>query len=456
MSNLALEYAAQQIIGSSSDLVAYYDFISPSVVGLTSNGSIYTGAVINQLSTASTGEYIAYALGATGISEASAVNSGVAALSGGANLDISNLKIENQNMSLNNMSCLIDFEWNGEVEDGVIFGCYDLFQENLGGVDVTGSRGFNFGFDARGRLFFQSYSSKGQQIASFVGMELSKRNVISLSLNNGRIEMANYDLYDDSYQSYIYNLNSDYLSSVDEFYIGGTKEYFSTTGAVDLTIDGKICHLALLNKAYTPFVLKDLTSGFYSDYYLTTGTQTVTGTVTGFAETIVYQTGITGIEMVQTGSLIVETGGFLYSETTGTPTIISGATEGHENYESRFLGNDFYSLSFDQRKGYIDESNVTYYPFGQRAEDTLGLTSGVVTVSGETIYTLTRVVETGTYPLYGQQYLTGTLDIVSGITQTPLTGFTTGTTADQSGISFTGDLSDFKRNYIYYKGVRNE
>ena len=59
-----------------------------------------------------------------------------------------------------------------------------------------------------------------------------------------------------------------------------------------------------------------------------------------------------------------------------------------------------------------------------------------------------------TINLYESVAQTGTLNEISGITQTPLTTVVTIPAVPVSGVRLTGNSQDFKKDYIYYLGQR--
>ena len=56
--------------------------------------------------------------------------------------------------------------------------------------------------------------------------------------------------------------------------------------------------------------------------------------------------------------------------------------------------------------------------------------------------------------LYESVVMTGILNEISGITQTPLTRTVVVPAIPVSGVRLTGNSEDFKKNYIYYLGQR--
>lgn len=455
MSASGLNYMMRSLLGSSKRLAAYYDFASfNGEVDPESTGP-YTGVFYNQFPAYDTGKYTIDVLSATGASEAAALNLLTGAASGVARLSESNLRIPRQQLQANNMSAIIDFEWNGEVENGVILGSFDVFEETLGSETVTGSRGWNFGVDDRGGLFFHSFLPSGQAIFTATGIELSKRNILGLSISKDEVSFAQFDYFNDEVYEESTFVSRQHLANPDYFYVGGSTNFLNTTDPAIKTLSGSIHEIALFSGFIPQGTLKDIGSGILGDYYHNTGIQTTEEVVTGYLESISYQTGITGVTLQEAGTLNVSTGRHYYTGLFTGTSEVSSNNEGDDTYVFYNFDNGEFKTTYKEKIGYLDaDNNFQYSPTGENAFDTLGLQTGSFTVSGDIDLTLDAALKTGSYKIYQRVEQTGVLYELSGVTRTPLTETVTRTGPASSGIVFDVDSTDLKKDYIYYKGQR--
>jgi len=454
MSASGLYYILSSQLQDNKKLAAYYDFSDYNAQIDPASSGPYTGILYNQFPAYDTGKYTATIMSATGASAATVSGLITGAVSGFCRLDESNLKIPIHELTLNEMSVLFDFEWNGSVTNGVLFGSYDRFQETLGSNTVTGAKGFNFGFDDRGNLFFECFKSNGPAIYSTTDIELSKRNLLGFTVYGDSVVLSQFDYFNDEIYSQEFNLDSEYIGQNTEFYIGGSQRYFRTSDEYDKTISGKLHELAIFSGSVSPSTIKKIGSGILGDYYFNTGIQTVKSVITGYTSTPVYATGITGVELESAGTLTVSTGRVAYTGLfTGSSSVSGG--EGDDTYVFYNFDNGDFQTTYKEKIGYLDDSNsYAYAPTGENAFDTLGLQAGSFTLSGDISLSLDTRLQTGSYEIYQQVEKTGVLDSISGVTQTPIYENITGSTAPSSGIIFNDSIETLKKDYIYYKGLR--
>ena len=454
MSASGLYYVLSSQLQNNKKLAAYYDFSDYNAQIDPASSGPYTGILYNQFPAYDTGKYTATIMSATGASAATVSGLITGAVSGFCRLDESNLKIPIHELTLNNMSVLFDFEWNGSVTNGVLFGSYDRFQETLGSNTVTGAKGFNFGFDDRGNLFFECFKSNGPAIYSTTDIELSKRNLISFTVYGESVVLSQFDYFNDEIYSQEFDLNSEYIGQNTEFYIGGSQRYFRTSDEYDTTVSGKLHELAIFSGSVSPSTIKKIGSGILGDYYFNTGVQTVKSVITGYTSTPVYATGITGVELESAGTLTVSTGRVAYTGLfTGSSSVSGG--EGDDTYVFYNFDNGDFTTTYKEKIKYLDASNSCQYaPTGDNAFDTLGLQAGSFTLSGDVDLSLDSGSPTGSYTIYQKVEKTGVTDIVSGVTQIPIYQNITGSTAPSSGVIFNDSIETFKKDYIYYKGLR--
>ena len=195
MSASGLYYVLSSQLQDNKKLAAYYDFSDYNAQIDPDSSGPYTGILYNQFPAYDTGKYTATIMSATGASAVTVSGLITGAVSGFCRLNESNLKIPIHELALNEMSVLFDFEWNGSVTNGVLFGSYDRFQETLGSNTVTGAKGFNFGFDDRGNLFFECFKSNGPAIYSTTDIELSKRNLLGFTVYSESVVLSQFDYF---------------------------------------------------------------------------------------------------------------------------------------------------------------------------------------------------------------------------------------------------------------------
>ena len=183
MSDTSLKFKMEENL-STRRLSAFYDFgLSDDKVDVLGNGSEFTGVCLNSQITNSPSLHKAFVLPSYGTSELIAGQSLSGVLAGNKmNLNSGNLEIPFEGLNSNNISFLIDFEFEGAVNNGIIFGCLNKGSETINSIDSEVSSGFNIGVTDRGNLFCQTLSSDGDSIAVLSNLELSKRNLIGVSI----------------------------------------------------------------------------------------------------------------------------------------------------------------------------------------------------------------------------------------------------------------------------------
>lgn len=454
MSASGLHYILTSKLQTNERLAAYYDFAEYNGEVNPESSVTYTGILHNQYPAYDTGKHTATIVSATGATEVGVSGLITGAVSGRGRLDQSNLKIPIEGLDINSMSLLVDFQWNAEVENGVILGSYERFEETVGSVDVTGSRGFNFGINDRGNMFFEAYQPSGPSIVSTNSIEMSERNIIGLSFDGGDVVFSKFDLFNDVVDKETFNFNSSAIAQPTDLYVGGSSQYFKSSSASVPTVNASLNELAIFSGGISPHTLKQLSSGVLGDYFYNTGIQSVQNFITGYTDTVIYETGVTGITLQSAGSLTVSTGRVTYTGMFTGASAVSGS-EGDEVYVFYNYDNDGLKTSYKEKLGYLDSSNSNNYaPTGEGAFDTLGLQSGNYTLTGDIALNLEAKLSTGSYSIYQQVEQTGVLSVVSGVDKTALYESVTGSTGQYSGIVFNESIEALKSDYIYYKGLR--
>ena len=464
MSAQGLSYQLLDSFASNKRLAVYYDFNESNVYGTdtfaqTSN-NVWSGTIANQSPAFDTDKYSGVLINTTAFGTSSEVqtflNDSVFA-SDTLDLSHSNLAVRTHDLNFNDISVFVDFEFGGAVSDGVIFGSLEKTEETINSIDYTGSKGFNVGVTSRGHLFLQCYGKDQDQI-TVLDSELSKRNLIGISSFGDSITLSTFDYINKKINSKEVSTDSDYLSNPDFFYIGGSKNYYSSSNEVSKTlVNNHINKLAVFSGAISEDALYYFGSGILGQYSQTAATTSSSNRVTGYSETLVYQTGITGYDYQVTGQLTIATGREIITGVTLSsseqPQI--SRKEGERYYKYYTLNAGGHETFYKEELGHLHpDSGYLYEPTGDDAYATLGLQDISDNLA---TYLLQQTTGQGeiTVDLYGKNPLTGTLTDISGVVQTPLTeSYTTVTQEAFSGVNLTGFSEDLKKNYIYYRGER--
>lgn len=458
MSVEALNYVLIENLGSNQRLSAFYDFTySSSEDNVEGAGSSFTGIQKNSALVNDSSLHTGFLSNVVSSTESEITGQIPSTLQGDKlNLTYSNFQVPLDGLNANKISTIIDFEFNdGNINDGILLGSFDTGSELIGGVnEVKNSEGFNIGVTDRGHLFCQTYGSEGDSVTVMNSLELSKRNVIGVSVDEDILTMSHFD-YLNNIVSYIdIAIEPNFTSKDSLLNFGGSDVYFRSTDNTTKTFSGNINNLAIFSGYFEPEFLKDLGEGIVSDYAYTGATETIEQRVTGYSETIVYRTGITGYDYVSTGTLEIITA---REEFTGSITSASDETkvEGERYYKYYTLNNGDIQTFYKEELGKLhSDSGYVYYPTGEDAYDTLGLNDVSESISA---YTETTGIIQGTISidLFGKTPLTGVLSEVSGVTQTPLEESYSKFSLAVSGTNLLEDSEYFKKNYIYYLGDRS-
>ena len=373
-----------------------------------------------------------------------------------ARLSASNLKISTSSLNYNSLTAIFDFEFDTDnpVTGGVLFGSLDKSIQTINGETITGAKGYNFGITDRGNLFYQGFDRGGDYIHVASDIELAKRNIISFSLGADTVEISRIDYLNDNIHKQNFTIDSDYISNSDQFYLGGSNNFYSTTNGDDKSLSGYLNEFVLISGYTSSQIIKTIGSGMIGEYFSTTSASTTREEVTGYSESIIYRTGITGYEFNTTGTLTISTGRDMQTGSStagGTQAVV----EGDKFFKYYELNNGTAKTFYKEEIGYLDAtSGFTYSPTGSGAFATLGLRD--VGTNIDTHVETEGLDSEGavTINLYESVAQTGTLNEISGITQTPLTTVVTIPAVPVSGVRLTGNSQDFKKDYIYYLGQR--
>lgn len=463
MSAQGLNHQIIDSFGDNKRLAVYYDFNESNTYNThtfaqTSN-SIWSGTIANQYPAFDTDKYSGVFINNT-FSDSSEVqtflNNSVFA-SDSLDLTHANLAVKTHDLNFNDLSVFVDFEFGGAVSDGVIFGSFEKTEETINSIDYTGAKGFNVGVTSRGHLFLQCYGKDKDQI-TVLDSELSKRNLIGISSFGDSITLSTFDYINEKITSKEIETDSDYLTNPDFFYIGGSKNYYNSSNETSKTlVNNHINKLAVFSGAVSEDYLYYIGSGILGEYEQTSATSTSATRVTGYSETIVYQTGVTGYNYAVTGTLTIATG---RESITAVSLSSAGQTpisreEGERYYKYYTLNAGGNQTFYKEELGHLHpDSGYIYHPTGDDAYATLGLQDISDNLSTFLLQQNTGQEQT-TINLYGKTAITGTSTQISGVVQTPITeSYIASVTEASSGVSLTGFSEDLKKNYIFYRGER--
>jgi hypothetical protein len=452
MNKKALEYLLQQQPYLNDKFKIYYDFDSGSVFS-TLSGGYYYGVISNNYPSTDTGKCHGIIYDTFDASEALAINKSTGIFlqkNGSGDLAYSNILISGSpDLNFNNCTCLFNFSNYNYSGSSILLGGFKKTSEIVGGQEYIGSSGFNFGINERGQLFFQSLGVDGEYILTANSIELSKKNLIALTIGYNVVSISRYDLINKKIQNEDFSITTEYIKNPQTAYIGFSElNYEGLTNLNQKSFSGYISNVAILSGNLNKTLLKEVfETALGASYYETSGSIDTTTTLTGYTQSFAYNTGITGYAEIITGYVYLQSG---YSLVSGGYQIVSSGVV-LESELSQFLNSGSCYLYLTS-SGYL-EAGINYLPTGFNAEATLGLQNNFQTgyfYSGITGYI------TGVYlsPVYGSTGLTGYTTEITGVNQVPLysTGYVTG--AGTSGTLFSGDFSEFRKDFIYYLGER--
>ena len=458
MSDTGLYFVMQNSLGSNQRLSAYYDFTfgassEDNVAGFSPN---FTGIQKNFEFANDPSLHTGFLLGAIGSNETD-VTGTVSSILQGNSLDLTkgNLKVPLDGLNANDISLIVDFEFHGPVNDGILVGALNKRKETQETNSFDNSEGFNVGVTDRGHLFCQTFGPDGDSVDVISDIELSKRNVIGISVSDRSLSLCNFDYFNNVVRSVEIPVHEDYLYRTGFLYFGGSENYFRSEDALDTTFSGSLNNLALFSGYLEGRFLKQLSEGILGEYFYNDRVETQRQRLTGYSEDIVYKTGITGYEYVSTGTLTIDieresfTGSF-------SQDSFENKKEGERLYKYYTLNNGDTKTFYKEELGQLhSQSGYVYYPTGEGAFDTLGLND--ISESIQT-YTETTGIEQDsiTIDLYGKNDLTGVLGEVSGVATTALYETVSSFTPASSGVNLVQESESFKKDFIYYLGTRDE
>jgi hypothetical protein len=456
MSAPALLYKIQDSLGSNQRLAAFYNFIYGEAPLNAFGSSEFTGVIGNYNISYDDSLHTGYLLGTIG-SDENEIENNIAYFFDNDRIDLTsgNFRVPLDGLNANNISVIMDFEFHSDVHNGILMGCLEKGTESFDSIDFENSKGFNIGVTDRGHLFVQTFNSNGDAIDVIHGIELSKRNLIGISTSESFVELSYFDYLNGLVKNAEIPIDENYTSQTGFLTFGGSENYYRSNDSFDTTFSGTLNNLAIFSGYIDPQSLKDFGEGILGEYVYTAPVETQYQRVTGYSESIVYKTGITGYEYVQTGTLSIHTGREYIS---GSSELGSSESlvEGERYYKYFTLNNGNTRTFYKEEIGQLhSDSGYVYYPTGEGAYDTLGLND--ISESIQMYVGSSEVMQDSiSIPLYGKNSLTGVTSEVSGVISTPLQKTYSSFAPASSGVSLTGQASEpFKKNFIYYLGDRS-
>ena len=313
MSEKGLNYSLRDTLGDNENLFVFYDFsgLSNGNIGIDNRGPSLNYAVIENSEPAIDTEVysgVLVGLGST-VQAVTTFATGEFLLNDKGNLSKSNLQITGTDLfPYSNCSVILDFEFNGEASDCVLFGSLEKGSSTINDEIITGARGFNFGITDRGKLFYQGFGRDGDFIYTSSELELSKRNIVSFSLGFNQLTMCRYDFLNQQIEKDDFTLDTSFIANNSGFYIGGSDQYFRGNNGFFETSDISLNSFALLSGYISPSTIFSLGSGMIGNYFNEVVPATTDSRITGYDQTVVYKTGITGYDYKDTGSVNLSTG----------------------------------------------------------------------------------------------------------------------------------------------------
>ncbi len=456
MSEQGLNFQLKESFGDNQRLSAFFDFTNFSPSSTSAAGSVsneFTGFLSNSSISNDPSLHKCFALGATAsLSSAAETKIDHIIDSSECNLTSGNFLIPLDGLNLNNISTIVDFNFCESVSGGVLVGAYGLGEVTRQGENYVTSSGFNVGVTDRGHLFLQYLNREDEEtIKVLYDAELSKRNIIGISANKTKLSLSYFDYFNDLVKTLEVPVHENSISFTGDLLLGGTNEFYQND-----EFSGNLNSFTILSGAYDPLTLKDIGEASLSEYTFNAEQVNSYSRVTGYSNSIVYKTGVTGYEYEVTGTLTINTGRETFQMST-SPTSSAARQEGEKYFKYYTFNNGSTTSQYKEELGaLVDGSGYLYYPTGEDAYDTLGLNdvSSSIQTYAETLTTGNRGSNIS-INLYGKTPVYGTLDEVSGVVDTPIIQTWQKVTPATSGVSFEEDGRDLFKDYIYYMGGRS-
>lgn len=213
-------------------------------------------------------------------------------------------------------------------------GIYQTFND-LGAEIETGIfKGFNFGFTANNRLFFEYYNNNALETYTS-NFALSQKSSVFLTIFNNNVNFGYYDFFKNQIIENSFFIQSNFLFDYSSVYLG-YNDNLNNTIFYDNKYTGYMDTFLIYSPSIFNIDITAINSGLvhtYNSGILTIEDNSVTG-ITGYVSGITgYLTGVTGTVLIPTGVVTnqwgVEFTGFLESGLTGsTPQFVNSGVTG--------------------------------------------------------------------------------------------------------------------------------
>ena len=466
MSQSGISYSLDQSL-SANRLMVFYDFsgMSGRHIGSTApyGGGFNFGVIENCDPSINTGVYSGIVCGfGSSVAAGKDFTTGTFLKGNKANLTGSNIRVTGtKDLPYSNCSVLFDLEFYEKVTDCILFGSLEKTSHRVGKEIITGAKGYNFGITNRGHLFYQGFDGKGDFIYSADSIELAQRNVLGFSLSTDSLSLLRFDYLNHKIQKQDFFVNTSFIANNTGFYLGGSPQYFrggayGSSGEFE-TSDVSLNSFCFLSGALAPSTLFRVGSGMIGNYSESSSALITQRRITGYNQTTLYKTGITGYDYKDTGDLTISTGRYMM-----TGNITSNGTSTLEEGENYFIYYTFDSAlsdkgikTFNKRQiGYLHpDSGYQYLPTGEQAFSTLGLQNVEGAVDKYIEQQGFSGAGTIAVEMFTSRFQTGYLSEVSGVKQTPAYETVTAhPSIPTSGIDLGGLSNEFKKNFNYNLG----
>ena len=469
MSQSGIQHTLTETLGGTDRLLVFYDFSGMSTRSIgTINvaGGNFDSVIENCDPAVNTGVYSGVLLGTTKSSPSTSRGKAVEFLANDQ-LSLFNTNVHvtgTNNIPYSNTASILDFEFDKEVGDGVLFGSLEKTSSVVNGETITGARGYNVGLTDRGHIFYQGFDNNGDFIHTANSIELSERNIISFSVGNNSLTLARFDYLNNKIQQETFGLNNSFIANNSGFFLGGTKQYFRGTndGEFRTARNIKLNSFSLFSGFLPASALFSIGSGVVGDYFEDTQAAVTRKELTGYNQTVVYKTGITGYDYENTSSINISTGRYMLTGSYfGASSVNTG--EGDRYFIYRSFDD---ALSDSGVKTFVKEevgalygaegSGYQYTPTGDtRAFDTLGLRDIDVAVNEYVEQRGLSGAATVAVKLYESRFITGVTSGISGVKQVPAYRTVVERPAlPQSGVRMGGNADLLKKNFIFFINER--
>lgn len=336
--------------------------------------------------------------------------------------------------------------------NGVIFGSLNSFSYSQDGIEFNYGKGFNIGINDRNKLFFQGIdSSIGEYMVVADNLELANKNICSATVSPYSVKFCSYNLIDDEFEEQYLRTDSriENNSFGQKFTIGGSPTYLRE----GQTFSGAIDQFLVLSGEYPSSDLKSIASGFVATGIPVSGQSYIDEVITGFDITLVAPVGVTGYQLVATGTQrVITESDFVEIVLVENPTPYS--REDGERFITGYVLPNNSGSYLEETSFLIPETDYT--PTGNDAFATLGLEDSSDFVTRYTLTSTKKVTTSDDITLYEVQPITGLLlSEPTGYQKTYLFDEILKTGDLVENLSFIeGKIDNYKLDYIHYLDQR--